>query len=117
MGATLLVAIAAVVVAPLVGYLAASRKLSGKIGTSDADALWNESKEIRADYRLQLDEANRRLVKCEGRIAQVEGLNSDLIRENLALQRRIDVLERENAELRGQVKQLLEQLHEERADA
>jgi chromosome segregation ATPase len=113
--AALLVAAVAAVVGPLVAYITASRKLSGKIGTSDADALWSESKSIREDYRDQLGGANRRLVRCEERIAQVEGLNSDLVRENLALRQRIDTLEHENAELKQQIAELLTELHQKEA--
>jgi chromosome segregation ATPase len=113
--ASLFIALAAIVFAPLIGYITASRKLSGKIGTSDADALWSESKAIREDYRNQLGEANRRLVRCEERIAQVEGLNSDLVRENLGLRKRIDTLEHENAALKQQVSDLLAELHQKEA--
>lgn len=111
--ATVFLAVAAVVLAPLVGYLAASRRLSGKIGTSDADALWDESKSIREDYRAQLNNANQRVLALEARVARCEATNTEVVRENIALQRRIDVLERENADLRGEIERLLEQLHRE----
>ena len=48
-----IVAIAAIVIAPLVGYITATRKLSGKITTSDASELWAESAALRQDYRSE----------------------------------------------------------------
>jgi septal ring factor EnvC (AmiA/AmiB activator) len=113
-GATLVVAVLAVIFAPLVAYIAASRKLSGKIGTSEASDLWTESKNIRDDYRTRIDQANMRQAELEARVAKLESQNNDLTRENLQLRNRIDVLERENAELKEQIADLLKKLRDER---
>lgn len=90
--ATLLLAAATLITAPLLGFLAASRKLSGKIATSDADRLWDASESMRKEYREDLAAANRRIVALEERVAHLEALNNDLIREKLALEDRIAVL-------------------------
>lgn len=76
--ATLLVAVAAVVVAPLVGYLAASRKLSGKIGTSDAGRLWDASEAMRNEYRTDLAAANIRIAALEEKVAELARENASL---------------------------------------
>lgn len=113
-------AVIGIVVAPLLTYLAASRRLSGRIGTSDADRLWKESSDIRDDYRSQLTEANKRVVAIEGRMAQLERNNGELAKENLdiktkhadcerrcdEMQRRIELQEKIIEELRGQIEQL-----------
>jgi cell division protein FtsB len=112
--ATLLVALAVATVGPLLTYLVASRKLSGKIGTSDAADLWSESRSIRDDYRDRLDQSNRRQAACEERIAKLESDKNALVGENMMLRGRIDVLEQENKRLRDHVEKLLKQLiHEE----
>lgn len=108
MDATVVVALVAAVGAPLIAYVTASRRLSGKIGTSEASTLWAESTKIRVEYLAQLNESNKRIAGCETRIAQLEALNNDLLRENATLTERVRVLERENAELRAQVSELQE---------
>jgi chromosome segregation ATPase len=110
MDPTLIVALVVATVGPLVAYLGASRKLSGKIGTSEAADLWAESSRIRDDYRDRLDKSNLRQAACEERIAKLETDNTGLVRENYELRIRIDVLERENVSLKEQVERLLERL-------
>lgn len=90
----LVLAVAALVVAPLVGYITASRKLSGKIGTSDAARLWEASETMRKEYRDDLAAANKRVVALEERVANLEAINNGLVRENLALHEQIDELKR-----------------------
>jgi chromosome segregation ATPase len=79
----LVVALVAAIVGPLVAYVTASRKLSGKIDTSDADKLWAESASIRDDYRGQLQERDKRIAALEKRVTALEQDNNNLIRENL----------------------------------
>lgn len=114
MGATaaLIVAVAAVLVGPLVGYLTASRKLSGKIGTSDATELWAASKEMRHEYRDDLASANKRLAALEGRLATVEQDNHVLANENLLLKRQVDLLRHEKEDLQRKVTELERELHD-----
>lgn len=93
MSATFLVALAAVVVAPLVGYVTATRKLSGKIATSEAGQLWEESKAIRDDYRDRLVLTDTRTAALEARVAALEKLNNELMRENADLRERVSSLQ------------------------
>jgi len=86
---TELLAVVAVLIAPLVGYLAASRRLSGKIATSDAEQLWAESKAIREDYRGQIISANKRVARLEERVVVLEQHNSDLSAENEELRKQV----------------------------
>lgn len=84
-GATVLVELAAIVVAALGSYLAASRKQSGRIGTSDASRLWDASESMRTETRADLAAANHRIVELEKRVADLEKTNVSLTRENVAL--------------------------------
>lgn len=104
--ATVWVGIAAIVIAPLVSYLAASRRLSGKIATSDADALWTESRSIREDYRARLDAGNKRIAELEARVAEVEKLNNSLTSKNSLLERETERLNNEIARLNDVIGQL-----------
>jgi hypothetical protein len=120
----LVVALTVAIIGPLGAYLGASRKLSGKIGTSEASDLWAESKNIRDDYRERIDAGNLRQVALETRVANLEGLNAELTRENLSLHALtasyetiiqglrddVDALKTENAELKRLVTALHDQL-------
>ena len=93
MEGAVIASIAVALIAPVGAYLLAARKMSGKIGTSDAGQLWQESKAIREDYRSQLLQSNERALSLEIRMAKAETANSDLRRENDELRRKIDDLE------------------------
>lgn len=59
-----IIAIAAAILSPVGAFLVASRKMSGRIDTTDADKLWQEASDIRADYRdrvLACQDENARL--------------------------------------------------------
>lgn len=102
-------AFSAILIAPLVGYLTASRRLSGKIGTSSADQLWAESKSIREDYREQIRRANAHVTELEARIQTCEMRCEKLTKEKRVLEiqildheallERIEHLEVENSRL------------------
>jgi len=76
------------VVAPLGAYLAASHKMSGKIGTTEAHDLWEESRAIREwsaaridkcdeeihNLRTQLGDANAEISKLKAEVRRLEGL-------------------------------------------
>jgi hypothetical protein len=106
MNAPLIAAVIAATVGPLLAYIAATRKLSGKIATSEAADLWAESGKIREDYRNRLGHADLRAAALEERVARLEHRNSELARENFDQARRIDTLERENAALKAQIARL-----------
>lgn len=60
------------ILGPLGTYLVAVRRLSGKIGSSDATALWTESSNIRADYREQLERSDRKVKELEAKLSKQE---------------------------------------------
>lgn len=94
---------AGAVVTALFAFVVAWRRLSGRIGTTEANKLWDAAEKMREETRLDLINANKRILALEARIAELEHHNNTLDRENLALQRRVDSLEKENSELRAQV--------------
>lgn len=107
-----ILAVLAAVIAALGTYLAASRKLSGKIATSDAESLWAESAAIRDDYRQQLAAQNARTAELERRVEILEQRNSELLAANVDCKTRLEALERENAGLKQHVESLLLSLEE-----
>lgn len=97
------IALAAILVAPLIGYLTATRRLSGKIGTSDAQELWSESRSIRDDYRTQITRANARTEQLEARVDALERLNSELSSKNAGLNRQVNFYEAHVKELQARI--------------
>lgn len=93
MDPTTLVAVIAAVAAPIGAYLLAARKMSGRIRTSDASDLWAESRDIREDYKAQLEKANERTSRLEDRVARLERTNAELVGENIVLRARVTELE------------------------
>jgi septal ring factor EnvC (AmiA/AmiB activator) len=83
--AAVVVALIAAILGPIATYIIAARKLSGRIDTSEATSLWEESRSIRSDYRDRLAEAEKRMAKLEARIADEERANTTLTRENIDL--------------------------------
>ena len=65
---------------PLLAYLLAARKTSGRIRSSDASELWEESAAIRR-------ECAERVRVLETRVKELEGINMQLQTENWRLQR------------------------------
>jgi chromosome segregation ATPase len=133
MGGALIGALAVMVaagVAALATYVVAARRASGKIATTEASALWSAAEGMRSELRTALKDANERTVNLERRVADMEGANNALVRENLALQtrnidlggtiaqmrRELDALKAENLELRALVEQMQKQLQAEGLD-
>jgi malate synthase len=65
-----------------IAYLAVVRRLSGKIKTSDAAQLWEESRSIRQDLEKRNQYLRDQLDKCGQRIDKLEEIIEDL-RERL----------------------------------
>lgn len=84
--------ILAAVFAALASYLAAARKLSGKINTSDATELWNESRSIREWSSERIGVLTSQVSELEHRIEVVEGYNLALVGEKQRLLVRIEEL-------------------------
>jgi hypothetical protein len=91
-----LLGIIALFAAPLVTYLVAARQFSGKIATSDATDLWEESRSIRDWSQKRINELNDLVVHLERRVAEVEVKNHGLTLENDHLLQKVGVLEKEN---------------------
>jgi peptidoglycan hydrolase CwlO-like protein len=81
--------------APVLLYLSAARRLSGRIATTDASKLWDEANQIREDYRARIKELNEVIGRCEARIDSLETRNDMLAKENNNLQNVIGKLEKE----------------------
>lgn len=101
-----LFAFMAAIIGPLVTYIAANRKLSGKINTSEAESLWAESASIREDYRSRLDQANQRITDLEVRFSGCERQNIELTLELARKNRIIENLREDNRELLQQISKL-----------
>lgn len=93
------IALAGVLVAPVLAYLAAARRLSGRIATSEASSLWAESASIREDYRAQLASERARTDELEDRVAELVERNRELEQQAAACHARCEALERQLADL------------------
>jgi hypothetical protein len=87
------VPIVVAIIAPLGAYLLAARKMSGRVATSDANALWKEAGAIRDDYRGQLKTADDRIQNLEVRIGALEDMNNTLAADNRSLRIEISALQ------------------------
>lgn len=100
---TILVTVLVAVVGPLFAYLAAARKLSGKIQTSEASSLWQEASNLRSEYRDELKGVREQLSECLTRIKNIEELNSKLKVENGGLNKTVKEQAREIENLKAVV--------------
>jgi len=80
----------AAIAGPVGAYLLAARRFSGDIAKTDANALWEESRAIRTDYREQLSQRDERIAKLDKRIEALEKEKDSLSKENYEL--RVEVL-------------------------
>lgn len=76
---TTVIAILAAIAAPLGAYLVAARRFSGRIESSDAKELWEESRSIRDWSQDRIKELTREVAQlreelrvARGRIAELE---------------------------------------------
>jgi len=86
---TTIIPVIGVIVAPILTFIIATRRMSGKVNTTEASELWDEARDIRNDYRDRLEMANDRTREVEKRLAEVERHNNSLVGENLMLQGKI----------------------------
>jgi polyhydroxyalkanoate synthesis regulator phasin len=75
---------------PGIAYFVATRRLSGKITTSEAADLWKESSAIRDDYRGQLQAAWGRIKDLEADLRTVRQENEELRTEINRLKRTVN---------------------------
>jgi predicted RNase H-like nuclease (RuvC/YqgF family) len=96
------------IVVALVGaiatYVAAARKLSGKIATSEAASLWEESRAIRDDYRQRLEKLENRVLELEKKNYELAAENVRLLRQALETQTLLAELRAENERLKTTIK-------------
>lgn len=100
------IAIVAATVGPLLGYIAATRKLSGKIETSEAESLWAESAAIRSDYRERIKELEERLDRIEGSNVELKRENDELKIRNRDLGQTCERLRKERDAARAEIEVL-----------
>jgi septal ring factor EnvC (AmiA/AmiB activator) len=107
----ILLSILAAILVPLGTYFAVVRRLSGKIGTSEASDLWKESSDIRADYRSQIDREAQRTLALEERVSKLEERNNELRTENADLRRQVGDLQATISSLEKRIEVLHSQLN------
>jgi hypothetical protein len=84
---------AGTVLVAIIGYMAVIRNARGKIATSEASDLWEESRAIRADYAVRLARCDERIAQQEDRISIIQAANEALAEKNQTLQRKVRELE------------------------
>ena len=85
------------VLAPVLSYYAATRRMSGKIETSEAKDLWNESRSIRELLQHRVEALTNEVERLERRLRTLEEHNAGLL--DTIREQRMEV-ERLHAELR-----------------
>lgn len=107
-------------VAPLATYLGVVRRLSGRIKTSDAAQLWEESRSIREQLQQRneylqtvIDRHAQRIDRLEETVESLGQRNGELENENRALKKLVEAhehtitrLEEENRVLKTRVAEL-----------
>lgn len=78
MNLTAIVSLVGVLGGSLGGFLIAYRKLSGRIGTSEASKLWDEATAMRAEYREQAERMQQIIDRLRERIVALEAENITL---------------------------------------
>lgn len=102
-------------IGPLLTYIVAARKLSGRIRDSDATELWAESRSIREWSAERVKELADHSEQVEARLGEMESANSTLLTENRKLIREVFGLHETIRELREQMRSLTDLLEHERA--
>lgn len=108
-------AVGLAVIGPLGAYLVAARRFSGKIESSDAKALWAESRDIRDEYKSQIGALTTTVGVLEARVGVVENQNASLARENTHLVQQIRDLSDTITELRAEIVSLTGELQRSHA--
>lgn len=87
---------------PLITYLIAARRLSGRIRDSEASELWAESRSIREWSTDRVKELNQHVDELEERVREFETANSELVKENRVHGRTIYELRNQITELKSE---------------
>jgi regulator of replication initiation timing len=88
------VILAVAIVGPLLTYIVAARRLSGRIKNSEASDLWAESRSIREWSTGQVKELTAQIDDLEERFRKLEASHSELAIENKGLRKEKEHLER-----------------------
>lgn len=76
-----------------VTYIAAIRRASGRVETTEASELWSEARTMREDYRKQLETALELIERLRTRISELESDNYELRVEVRDLLKRVHSIE------------------------
>lgn len=106
----IIAAVLAIIFGPVLAYLAAARKLSGKIATSEAADLWKESAQLRADWREEVERLRARLAALEQVNANLILQNSNALLQTGQLQVQLADCIRENKRLQAVIDELRERM-------
>lgn len=87
MSGTTVIAVIAATISPVVAYLIAARQFSGRIETSNAADLWNESRNIREWAMQRIQSLEGTVNTLEDRVRELEDHNGSLAREKRQLER------------------------------
>lgn len=97
---------------PLLAYVIANRRLSGKINTSEASSLWAESANMRVALQSQLDAALLRVTSLEARTSAAEERSNALQARNIALDRQALDYQTTISQQRTEIDELKRQVHD-----
>lgn len=100
---------AGVVVSGLVTYFIARRNTSGNISTSDAASLWEESNNLRKEYRDRAELLEKRLTEVNDKLQAVMEELGNLKANSATMEAKIESLKKIIAELQEENKRLLAQ--------
>src|SRR5688572_19341345 len=100
--------LAVTLIGSMLGFLAIARRLSGKIATSEAGALWEAQETFRKDLAVQLLQRDERILSLEGRAAKVESSRFELQQENWELKRKQAACEETVTALQRELERLRE---------
>lgn len=101
-----LVPIIVALAGPIFAYLAAARRLSGKITTTDASKLWDEAGNLRKEYKTELNELRVIVSKLRDSVKDLEAQNDILHLENGELRLEVTKLRAENHKLKTRIEEL-----------
>lgn len=97
-----------VIVSSVVTYLIARRKNSGSISTSDAASLWEESNNLRREYRERAEELEKQLADVSNRLqivmdelGKLRINHASMLKKITELKNMVIELRRENTRLIG----------------
>lgn len=88
--------IIAALVAPIGAYLLAAKRMSGKIGTTEAATLWEESRAIREWSAARIDKCDEEILRLKVELEKAKARIAELEKEK----RRLERLMREGEEHR-----------------